>query len=79
MRLDKVSTHRIKEGKFQRKYTIINWNQCKDEYNIHEFREQQRLNLMDENNLRKDDNRVTLCKHCVNHSIYYTRKNIKMS
>ena len=38
-RLDNLSIHCIGENKFQRKYTIIHWNQYKDEYEIHEFRE----------------------------------------
>ena len=43
MRSDKLFTHCIEKNKFQRKYTIIRSNQYKDEYNIHEFREQQDL------------------------------------
>ena len=41
--LDKFSIHCIRQNKLQRKYTIINSNQCKDEYNIHQFRGQQDL------------------------------------
>ena len=43
MRSDKLFTHCIEKNKFQRKHTIIRSNQYKDEYNIHEFREQQDL------------------------------------
>ena len=41
MRLDKFSIPYIKESRSQNRYTITYSNQYKDEYDIHEFREQQ--------------------------------------
>ena len=42
MRLDKF-IHYIKQSRSQKRHTIIHSNQYKDECNIHEFREQQKL------------------------------------
>ena len=41
MRLDKLSIHCIGKSESPKSYTIIYSNQCKDEYHIYEFREQQ--------------------------------------
>ena len=60
MRLNRLSIHCIKDNKFQRNYTIIYWNQYRNNYDIHKFRQQRRFNFTDKIALQRGDNHVAL-------------------